>query len=37
LAATAKVGTIRLPIGYSQTQLIDAAAHLADHPEDATA
>jgi hypothetical protein len=28
-------GTIRLPIGYSETQPIDAAGYLADHPEDA--
>jgi membrane-bound lytic murein transglycosylase B len=30
-------GTVRLPIGYSQAQPIDAAAYLADHPDDATA
>jgi hypothetical protein len=28
-------GTVRLPIGYSQPQPIDAAAYLADHPDDA--
>lgn len=28
-------GTVRLPVGYSQTQPIDAAAYLADHPADA--
>ena len=28
-------GTIRLPIGYSQAHPIDAAAYLADHPQDA--
>ncbi len=34
---TTSAGTIRLPIGYSQAQPIDAAAYLADHPDDATA
>ncbi len=28
-------GTIRLPVGFSQAQPIDAAAYLADHPDDA--
>jgi hypothetical protein len=28
-------GTIRLPVGYSQSQPIDAAAYVVDHPEDA--
>jgi membrane-bound lytic murein transglycosylase B len=28
-------GTVRLPIGYSQAQPIDAAAYLATHPDDA--
>jgi hypothetical protein len=28
-------GTIRLPVGYSQTQPIDAAGYLANHPGDA--
>ena len=28
-------GTIRLPVGYSQSQPIDAAAYVADHPQDA--
>ena len=32
---TSSAGTIRLPIGYSQAQPIDAAAYLADHPDDA--
>jgi membrane-bound lytic murein transglycosylase B len=34
---TTSAGTIRLPIGYSQAQPIDAAAYLTDHPDDATA
>jgi hypothetical protein len=29
------VGTIRLPVGYSHPQPIDAAAYLAGHPDDA--
>ena len=28
-------GTIRLPVGYSQAQPIDAATYLAAHPENA--
>jgi hypothetical protein len=28
-------GTVRLPIGFSQSQPVDAAAYLADHPADA--
>ena len=28
------VGTIRLPIGYDEPQPIDAAAYVADHPDD---
>ncbi|MGD9999129.1 MAG: lytic transglycosylase domain-containing protein [Ilumatobacteraceae bacterium] len=28
-------GTVRLPVGYSQTQPIDAAVYLASHPDDA--
>jgi membrane-bound lytic murein transglycosylase B len=28
-------GTVRLPIGYNATQPIDAAAYLAEHPDDA--
>ena len=28
-------GTIRLPVGYSQAEAIDAAAYLAEHPDDA--
>jgi membrane-bound lytic murein transglycosylase B len=28
-------GTVRLPVGYSQTQPIDAATYLAQHPDDA--
>ena len=32
---TSSAGTIRLPVGYSQPQPIDAAAYLADHPQDA--
>jgi hypothetical protein len=28
-------GTIRLPVGYSEAQPIDAAAYLAAHPENA--
>ncbi len=28
-------GTIRLPIGYNQTQPIDAVAYLSEHPQDA--
>ncbi len=28
-------GTVRLPVGYVQTQPIDAATYLADHPDDA--
>jgi membrane-bound lytic murein transglycosylase B len=28
-------GTVRLPIGFSQTQPVDAATYLRDHPEDA--
>jgi hypothetical protein len=28
-------GTIRLPVGYSQTEALDAAAYLAEHPGDA--
>ncbi|MDP9464149.1 MAG: hypothetical protein M3P52_05965, partial [Actinomycetota bacterium] len=31
---SSSAGTIRLPIGYSQPQPIDAAAYLADHPDD---
>ncbi|MEP7201786.1 MAG: lytic transglycosylase domain-containing protein [Ilumatobacteraceae bacterium] len=34
---TTSAGTIRLPIGYSQPQPIDAVAYLADHPDDGTA
>jgi hypothetical protein len=29
-------GTIRLPTGFSHDQPIDAAAYLAEHPQDAT-
>ena len=29
-------GTVRLPTGYSESQPVDAATYLADHPEDAT-
>ena len=29
-------GTVRLPVGYSHTEPIDAAAYLAEHPDDAT-
>jgi hypothetical protein len=29
------VGSIRLPVGYSQSQPIDAATYFANHPEDA--
>ncbi len=28
-------GTVRLPVGYAQSQPIDAATYLADHPDDA--
>jgi hypothetical protein len=28
-------GPIRLPVGYSQAQAIDAATYLVDHPDDA--
>jgi hypothetical protein len=28
-------GTVRLPVGYSETQPVDAVAYLADHPGDA--
>ena len=28
-------GTVRLPVGYSESAPIDAASHLADHPADA--
>lgn len=28
-------GTVRLPVGYSQSNPVDAAAHLAEHPVDA--
>jgi membrane-bound lytic murein transglycosylase B len=28
-------GTVRLPVGYAQTQPIDAAGYVASHPEDA--
>jgi len=28
-------GTVRLPTGYNESQPIDAATYLADHPEDA--
>ena len=28
-------GTVRLPVGYAEEQPIDAAAYLADHPDDA--
>jgi hypothetical protein len=28
-------GTVRLPVGYSQAQPIEAAAYLAEHPDDA--
>lgn len=30
-------GTVRLPVGYSQTAEVDAAAYLRDHPEDLVA
>lgn len=32
---SSSAGTVRLPIGYSQTAPIDAAAYLAEHPADA--
>ena len=32
---SSSAGTIRLPIGYSEAQPIDAAAYLLDHPDDA--
>jgi membrane-bound lytic murein transglycosylase B len=32
---SSSAGTIRLPIGYSEPQPIDAAAYLVDHPQDA--
>jgi membrane-bound lytic murein transglycosylase B len=32
---TSSAGTVRLPIGYSTTQPVDAAAYLAEHPADA--
>ena len=32
---TTSAGTVRLPIGYSEAQPIDAADYLADHPADA--
>jgi membrane-bound lytic murein transglycosylase B len=28
-------GTVRMPVGYAQSQPVDAAAYLAQHPEDA--
>lgn len=28
-------GTVRLPVGFTQAQPVDAAAYLADHPDDA--
>jgi len=28
---------VRLPVGYSQTQPIDAAVYVADHPDDLAA
>ena len=31
------VGVVRLPVGYSQTQPIDAAVYVADHPDDLAA
>jgi membrane-bound lytic murein transglycosylase B len=31
---TSSAGTIRLPIGYSEPQPIDAATYLAEHPQD---
>jgi membrane-bound lytic murein transglycosylase B len=33
---TTSAGTIRLPIGYSQPQPVDAVTYLAEHPDDAT-
>jgi len=32
---SSSAGTVRLPIGYSQTQPVEAATYLAQHPEDA--
>ena len=32
---SSSAGAIRLPIGYNQAQPIEAAAYLADHPDDA--
>jgi hypothetical protein len=32
---TSSAGSVRLPVGYEATQPIDAAAYLAEHPDDA--
>ena len=29
-------GTVRLPTGYAESQPVDAATYLANHPDDAT-